>query len=69
MATVLFRGLDEKKTVTESTTSLGSDAPPLGAPKEEKRFWFQRTKDFDENAIATQVMQPKPSSAQPYNCH
>ncbi|KAI2603054.1 MFS general substrate transporter [Hypoxylon fragiforme] len=54
MATVLFRGLDEKKTVTESTTSLGSDAPPLGAPKEEKRFWFQRTKDFDENAIATQ---------------
>ncbi|KAI0968703.1 major facilitator superfamily domain-containing protein [Xylaria arbuscula] len=28
--------------------------PPLGKPQEEKRFWFQRGKRYDPNAIATQ---------------
>lgn len=57
MATVLVQDIRDRKTATESTTSLGShDVPPLGAPHQAKqRFWFQRTKDFDNNAIATQV--------------
>ncbi|KAI1469392.1 MFS general substrate transporter [Daldinia caldariorum] len=55
MATILVQNISDKKTATESTISLDSDGvPPLGAPKQEKRFWFQRTKDFDINAIATQ---------------
>ncbi|RWA10915.1 hypothetical protein EKO27_g4189 [Xylaria grammica] len=29
--------------------------PPLGQPQEEKKFWFQRGKDYDPNAIATQA--------------
>ncbi len=29
--------------------------PPLGQPREEKKFWFQRGKNYDPNAIATQV--------------
>jgi hypothetical protein len=29
-------------------------ALPLGIPSEEKRFWFQRGKTYDINAIATQ---------------
>jgi hypothetical protein len=29
--------------------------PPLGKSREEKKFWFQRGKDYDPNAIATQV--------------
>ncbi|KAJ8111104.1 hypothetical protein ONZ43_g5702 [Nemania bipapillata] len=28
---------------------------PLGLPREEKKFWFQRGKDYDPNAIATQI--------------
>ncbi|OTB00801.1 hypothetical protein M426DRAFT_267186 [Hypoxylon sp. CI-4A] len=55
MATVLVQAIGDKKTATESTISLDSEGiPPLGAPKEEKRFWFQRTKNFDHGAIATQ---------------
>ncbi|KAI1207852.1 MFS general substrate transporter [Annulohypoxylon truncatum] len=55
MATVLVKSTGDKKIVTESTTSFDSDdIPPLGAPHEEKRFWFQRAKDFDPEAIATQ---------------
>ncbi|KAI1483721.1 MFS general substrate transporter [Daldinia eschscholtzii] len=55
MATVLVQNICDKKTPTESTISLDSDGiPPLGAPKQEKRFWFQRSKDFDIDAIATQ---------------
>jgi hypothetical protein len=30
------------------------EIPPLGAPIEEKRFWFQRTRTYDPDAIATQ---------------
>lgn len=35
--------------------SVNEEVPPLGVPKEEKRFFFQRTKEYDPNAIATQV--------------
>ncbi|KAI0535385.1 major facilitator superfamily domain-containing protein [Xylaria digitata] len=31
-----------------------SSVPPLGQPQEEKKFWFQRGKNYDPNAIATQ---------------
>ncbi|KAI1760537.1 MFS general substrate transporter [Hypoxylon sp. FL1150] len=56
MSTVLVRDIRDRKTATESTTSLGShDVPPLGAPRHAKQyFWFQRMKDFDNDAIATQ---------------
>lgn len=55
MATVLTRQvIDEKGSATQSTTSL-DQIPPLGVPRQEKRFWWQRTKSFDRNAIATQV--------------
>ena len=37
------------------TVNVDDDVSSLGAPKEEKRFWFQRTKNYDANAIATQV--------------
>ncbi|KAI2616782.1 MFS general substrate transporter [Hypoxylon sp. NC1633] len=55
MATVLVQSIGDKKVATESTISLDSDGiPPLGVPEEEKRFWFQRSKAFDYDAIATQ---------------
>ncbi|OIW32292.1 MFS general substrate transporter [Coniochaeta ligniaria NRRL 30616] len=57
MATVLTK---EKAVVTtqetnSSTTSLDSNSPPLGAPLDEKRFWFQRVNSYDPDAIATQT--------------
>lgn len=57
MATVLTK---EKTVVTtqethSSTTSLNSNSPPLGAPLDEKRFWFQRVSSYDPDAIATQA--------------
>ncbi|KAI0880468.1 MFS general substrate transporter [Annulohypoxylon maeteangense] len=55
MATVIVKSSDDKKIVTESTTSLDSDGiQPLGVPQEEKRFWFQRARGFDPETIATQ---------------
>ncbi len=47
-------GHDEKKTAIESVVSLKA-IPALGAQGGEKRFWFQRGKSFDADAIATQV--------------
>ncbi|KAI1398605.1 MFS general substrate transporter [Hypoxylon fuscum] len=55
MSTALVKEVGDKKTATESTTSLNSDGvSPLGVPLEEKRFWFQRGKEFDHESIATQ---------------
>ncbi|KAJ9142919.1 MFS general substrate transporter [Pleurostoma richardsiae] len=70
MSTVLTRdqkervaaAADEGKTVTADSKEVGatssssslSEVPPLGAPVEEKRFWFQRTRHYDPDAIATQ---------------
>lgn len=41
---------------------------PLGAPKQEKRFWFQRNKsNYDPDATATQVITPHmPNDPRPY---
>jgi hypothetical protein len=36
------------------TTLLSEEILPLGVPFEEKRFWFQRGKNYDPDAIATQ---------------
>lgn len=33
----------------------GRTVPPLGQPQENRKFWFQRGKDYDPHAIATQV--------------
>ncbi|KAI8244461.1 putative transporter [Colletotrichum sp. SAR 10_96] len=54
MATVLAKDPLQKGEGAESTASL-EGIPPLGAPKEEKRFFFQRDKYYDPFAIATQV--------------
>jgi hypothetical protein len=35
--------------------TVAEDAPPLGAPNAEKRFWFQRAKSYDPDAVATLV--------------
>lgn len=54
MATVLAKNTFQKGEADQSAVSL-EGIPALGAPIEEKRFWFQRNKDFDPFAVATQV--------------
>ncbi|CAM1505946.1 Fc.00g115830.m01.CDS01 [Cosmosporella sp. VM-42] len=54
MATVLAREDDRKEATTVVSDSSSDNIPALGAPLEEKRFWFQRVKDYDPDAIATQ---------------
>jgi hypothetical protein len=44
----------EKVTRVKTNEVIEGAALPLGVPAEEKRFWFQRTKSYDANAIATQ---------------
>ncbi|KAI0876423.1 major facilitator superfamily domain-containing protein [Hypoxylon argillaceum] len=46
-------GVDEIETDAEKKERTDS-IPPLGLPQEERKFWFQRGKDYDPNAIATQ---------------
>jgi hypothetical protein len=38
-----------------SVASFHGEQPPLGVPAEEKRFWFQRGKGYNPDAIATQA--------------
>jgi hypothetical protein len=46
-------GVLEKDT---TTVTVSEEAPPLGVPTAEKRFWFQRgAKAYDGDAIATLV--------------
>lgn len=45
---------DDKGTARVTTNQIYEVATPLGVPAEEKRFWFQRGKTYDPNAIATQ---------------
>ncbi|CAI6341944.1 unnamed protein product [Periconia digitata] len=47
---VVHKGVFEKD---QSIVETVEAPPPLGAPLEEKRFWFQRTKGYDPGAIAT----------------
>ena len=42
----------EKK--PEVSVELSENVAPLGVPREEKRFWFQRTKAYNPDAVATQ---------------
>ncbi|TDZ33227.1 putative transporter [Colletotrichum spinosum] len=66
MATVLARDPFAKGDASESSASF-QGVPPLGAPKEEKRFWFQRSEGFDKYAIATQPsVFDDPDSAEKY---
>jgi hypothetical protein len=44
----------EKNTRVKTNEFAYEVAASLGAPAEEKRFWFQRGKTYDPNAIATQ---------------
>ncbi|KAH8893657.1 MFS general substrate transporter [Thozetella sp. PMI_491] len=54
MATVFVKqSEDEKKQTSASILSL-TTIPPLGVPNEEKRFWWQRDKSYNPDAIATQ---------------
>ena len=48
--------LSEKseKTAGRVKTAEVYTAAPLGVPTEEKRFWWQRNKTYDPDAIATQ---------------
>jgi hypothetical protein len=48
------RNLDDKKDVQVEVRSRAS-IPPLGAIHTPKKFWFQRGKQHDSSAIATQV--------------
>jgi hypothetical protein len=47
-------GKTGEKTVQSHTTEVYPSIPPLGASAAEKRFWFQRNKTYDPNAVATQ---------------
>lgn len=44
----------ETKLGPESSTTSVNTVPPLGVPRQEKRFWFQRTAEYDPDAVATQ---------------
>ncbi|KAJ3942963.1 uncharacterized protein N0V96_007195 [Colletotrichum fioriniae] len=67
MATVLAKNTFQKGEADQSTVSL-EVIPALGAPIEEKRFWFQRNKDFDPFAVATQPsVFDDPDSAEKYH--
>ncbi|KAK1722961.1 hypothetical protein CaCOL14_008260 [Colletotrichum acutatum] len=67
MATVLAKNTFQKGEADQSAVSLES-IPALGAPIEEKRFWFQRNKDFDPFAVATQPsVFDDPDSAEKYH--
>lgn len=46
---------DEKNVSTVRTNQVYDNTSALGAPADEKRFWWQRNKSYDPDAIATQV--------------
>lgn len=49
--------IDDKvlgKTPQDSVAEVYASIPPLGVAGKEKRFWFQRDKTYEPNAIATQ---------------
>lgn len=47
--------VDEKNASAIKTTQVYDNTSSLGAPATEKRFWWQRGKSYDPDAIATQV--------------
>jgi hypothetical protein len=50
-----LRAAGLNKEANESSYSISSSIPELGEPLQEKRFFFQRGKAYDPDAIATQV--------------
>ena len=48
---------DSKGELDASNVSVNSSNPPLGVAIEEKRFWWQRAKAYDPDAVATLVRQ------------
>lgn len=70
MATVLAKDVlvvtvNEEEKGSASTLALAA-IPPLGAPAGEKRFWFQRGKSYNADAIATQVPTEHPGPTRPH---
>jgi hypothetical protein len=59
MPTVISEPLAKKiaessvSAVLHETDSSDADGPPLGKPQNERRFWFQRTKEYDPDENAT----------------
>jgi hypothetical protein len=47
-------GGNKEAGVTVRSRSVNSSVLNLGIPSQEKRFWFQRVREYDPNAIATQ---------------
>ncbi|KAH8666961.1 major facilitator superfamily domain-containing protein [Xylariales sp. PMI_506] len=66
MATVITN--EKVVAIVQSGGVDGGAVPPLGAPQESKRFWFQRTKrDYDPDATATQLsVFDDPTAAEQY---
>ncbi|CEJ58530.1 Putative Permease of the major facilitator superfamily [Penicillium brasilianum] len=59
MSTVISDSLSKKtadfsvSSVLHDTDASDTDIPPLGKPQNERRFWFQRTRNYDPDEIAT----------------
>jgi hypothetical protein len=45
---------EKKEENVRVTSTPSTETLALGLPVEEKRFWFQRTRNYDPDAIATQ---------------
>lgn len=48
------KGPNELVSAQDGTDSSNDDIPPLGTPNDERRFWFQRSQEYNPEAIATQ---------------
>lgn len=44
-----------EKKAEVSAREVPPEVPPLGEPRNEKRFWFQRSSALDKDAVATQL--------------
>ncbi|OJJ49947.1 hypothetical protein ASPZODRAFT_59291 [Penicilliopsis zonata CBS 506.65] len=61
---------DEKALKSDVHVSICKEIPELGDPAEEQRFWFQRSKNYNPNAIATQPsVFDDPDLAEEYKPH